>query len=287
MKIIKICCMAVGAGSLLTTTDVFAQVIGYGTLNIAAPAYSATGDQAGPYTISSLTGNFGTGTGFGTFCVGTEVNYTPGSYNYQISSTVQPSSGTSGPSGGLSYVALGTAYLYSQFRAGNVGYNGNITSYASGSSFTTDIEKNDGLQAAIWYLQKQPNYNANSSGAPTGTQFNNIQFWANGSDVDGLSSSSAAYSYFLTYLNDAEAYASGGTSGTLTSIADAEASSHNAFGVYSLNLYTGSYNGASTDWAQPQLTVVPEASTVYAGASLLLPFGMSAFRIIRKKCVTA
>src|SRR5208282_6683893 len=97
MKILKICCAAVGAGSLLTTTSLFAQILGYGTHNIAAPAFSATGDQAGPYTISGVNPNLGTGTGFETFCVGTTVNYTPGPYGYQISSTVQPSSGSTGP----------------------------------------------------------------------------------------------------------------------------------------------------------------------------------------------
>jgi hypothetical protein len=34
--------------------------------------------------------------------------------------------------------------------------------------------------------------------------------------------------------------------------------------------------------AQPQLIDVPEASTVIAGALLLLPLGVSALRIVRK-----
>jgi hypothetical protein len=58
-----------------------------------------------------------------------------------------------------------------------------------------------------------------------------------------------------------------------------------AFGVYALNMYTGTAD--DPQWVQPQLVIVPEASTVYAGVLLMVPFGASAFRIIRKKSMTA
>ena len=49
-----------------------------------------------------------------------------------------------------------------------------------------------------------------------------------------------------------------------------------AFGVFALHLTA---NGSD---AQPVLGMVPEPSTVVAGMLLLLPFGISTFRIIRK-----
>jgi hypothetical protein len=53
-----------------------------------------------------------------------------------------------------------------------------------------------------------------------------------------------------------------------------------AYGVIALDLTTA--NGCP---AQPQLAIVPEASTVIAGALLLLPMGISALRIVRKNRV--
>jgi hypothetical protein len=54
-----------------------------------------------------------------------------------------------------------------------------------------------------------------------------------------------------------------------------------AYGVVALNLYDA--NGSSTSPnKQPMLGIVPEPSTVIAGALLLLPFGVSTVRILRK-----
>lgn len=52
-----------------------------------------------------------------------------------------------------------------------------------------------------------------------------------------------------------------------------------AYGVYSMNI---TRVGTQTP-GQPLLAVVPEPSTVVAGALLLLPFGVSTLRILRKK----
>lgn len=54
-----------------------------------------------------------------------------------------------------------------------------------------------------------------------------------------------------------------------------------AYGVVALNLWDD--NGSSTaPNHQPMLGIVPEPSTVIAGALLLLPFGVSTLRILRK-----
>jgi hypothetical protein len=56
------------------------------------------------------------------------------------------------------------------------------------------------------------------------------------------------------------------------------ADSGGAYGVVALNIYEGNNNVAKQD----QLGLVPEPATVLAGLMLLLPFGVSAFRIIRR-----
>jgi hypothetical protein len=54
-----------------------------------------------------------------------------------------------------------------------------------------------------------------------------------------------------------------------------------AYGVFAINMYdaNGSRNSPNK---QPMLGIVPEPSTVIAGALLLLPFGVSTIRILRK-----
>jgi len=54
-----------------------------------------------------------------------------------------------------------------------------------------------------------------------------------------------------------------------------------AYGVFAINVYDS--NGSSTSPnKQPLLGIIPEPSTVIAGALLLLPFGVSTVRILRK-----
>src|ERR1035438_9496168 len=93
----RIYCGIIGAASLLTSPSLFASILGTGSLIITAPWYSATGDQAGPYLISSVHRSSGlnlvanTGGNFETFCLGTQVDYSPSStYGYKISDIVQP-----------------------------------------------------------------------------------------------------------------------------------------------------------------------------------------------------
>lgn len=63
--------------------------------------------------------------------------------------------------------------------------------------------------------------------------------------------------------------------------AQIQANANGAYGVIALNLWDA--NGSSTNPnKQPMLAIVPEPSTVIAGALLLLPFGVSTVRILRK-----
>jgi hypothetical protein len=250
----------IGAASLLCASNLKADItLGTGTLNpITAPGYNSDGDQAGPYNIAGLirlTGltPLGTLSGghitFETFCIGTQVDYTPGSgFNYQISDTVEPTGGvTLGHPPGLDYVAWGTAYLYSQYRAGAIGHGS--------ANDATD----DALQAAIWILQGQT-----ISGV--------VSF---GSGDPNVTTVIAAGNALISSLV-VPAAASHGVSDT--------SDANGAFGVYSMNLYTGSLSSNPT-YYQPQLCLVavPEPTTILAGALLLLPFGASTVRILRRK----
>jgi hypothetical protein len=245
---LKGCCGIIVASSLLTSPSLFAEIIGTGSLTITAPGYPP--DQAGPYAISSLTASSGLnpGSSFETFCLGTQINYSPGStYSYQISDTVQPSgSPTASPPGVGSpgFVTWGTAWLYSQYRAGLIGDGSN------------NDGENDALQGLIWYLQGQ------STTKPEGVTY------------------SPDSGFYTTFLNDVMSAASkAGVSDT--------SDANGAFGVYALNLYTGS--SSDPTYAQPQLCLVttPEPTTFLAGTLMLLPFGSSAFRQLRKKFQSA
>lgn len=68
------------------------------------------------------------------------------------------------------------------------------------------------------------------------------------------------------------------------SVAAAEANSDGQYGVAALNLTDG--NGGYHQSQLVQTASVPEPSTVVAGALLLLPLGMSAFRVLRNKQIS-
>jgi hypothetical protein len=128
------------AASIFVAPSLFASIIGTGQLTITAPGLP---DVDGPYSVQTTAVTTGPNLGnFETFCMGSQVDFFSGnSYTYQISTSVQPFTAENG--GGLQYVALGTAWLYSQYRAGNIG---------DGSA--NDLNNNN-LQLAIWYLQGQ------------------------------------------------------------------------------------------------------------------------------------
>jgi hypothetical protein len=194
-----------------------------------------------PVTPASTPGSFQT------FCIGTQVNYTPGTtYYYQISDTVQPSgTGGVGPPG---YVTFGTAYLYSEYRAG--AFN---TLIADGPN----TQESDALQAAIWTLQGQSfgsgivSFGSEDPNGPTQSEIN----------------------YFLNLASN---------EATLDHVTHDTNNANGAFGVYALNLSTSS-TFANGDWAQPQLVIVPEPTTVVAGGLMLLPFGAALLRLARKR----
>jgi hypothetical protein len=252
---LKTCGTFVGA-SLFITPSLFAQVYGTGSLNIDAPNFDNGGNQAGPYLVSDLTVSTGDtpASSFQTFCIGSQVDYTsPGSYNYLISPTVQPGSVANNGTG-LTYVTLGTAYLYSQFLAGTLGFGGNTTTVDNNVS---DETANAGLQMAIWNLQGQTWSGVVSFGS------------LNLSDVE------------------AEALMFEGRAASALGAGNVENNANGQYGIYALDMYTGS-SAIQSDYAQPELVQipvapVPESNTVYAAACLLVPLGLSTWRTLRKQ----
>lgn len=241
----KFLCASLGT-SLFIAPSLFAQLvntgnIGTGSLSITAPSFSKNGDQAGPYLVQNLT------VGSGVAPVSTTFQ------TFCIGSQVDYYPGNvygyqiseivqPANVGAPGYVTWGTAYLYSQFLAGAPG----IGAGGNSTSVTVDNAYNDALQVAIWILQ--------------GQRYDNVTY--NGpvdmSLVDG-------------YLTDAANAAS------LDGISSDSNNADGAFGIYALNMYSG------CNYVQPELVQVPvpEPTTVLAGASLLIPFGFSTFRLLR------
>jgi len=237
-------CMVLSLAGVMAAPNLFA---GFdGTIVLTQNAYSY--GNGGQFT--AVTTGLGT---FQTFCIEYNEEYQPGSqYDYyENSGAVAGGVGAyaTDPHTGLPMdnISIGTAWLYSQFRAGT------LANY-----FNANQQLNAGnLQDAIWYLENE-----------TST----LAF--NGAD--------GTYYYDL-----AKQYAG---AGNLTD-AQVAADSDGAYGVIALNLYSTvkvgdnlpvTINGTTYYASQDQLAIVPEPTTMIAAALLLLPFGASTLRILRR-----
>jgi len=231
-----------------------------GVLLGAASILSCTSIYAQTVTLSELSPNAGNAYGggifqavtsangtFNTFCMSitTEFN-NGGTYNYSVSPTISANDIPPVPS----YVTLGTAYLYSQFLQGTYG--------AANSSNSSEL---NALQATIWYLQ------------------GNLSTSANGS-----ASATPGSGYYVPGTSDNLSTEITGILNTIPNTLNPTDPSNGAYGVEAMNLYSYDANGGLIK-NQPQLIEVPEASTVIAGALLMLPLGLSALRIVRKNRV--
>ena len=115
---------------------------------------------------------------FQTFCIEASEYFTPGTtYNVTISYDIMYNGGQF-PSG--SPIALGTAWLYSQFAAGTLIGSGALPyDYTYGSGRTTTAGD---LQQAIWYLQGEETSLVN--GGADGTAFYNAALAALGATIN-------------------------------------------------------------------------------------------------------
>jgi hypothetical protein len=144
MKTIKILSATMVAAGVLTAPNLFAALTG--TITVT-PDY---GNAGGGGAFTAVTSGLGT---FDTFCLETTEQLTYGyPYSYQVNSgAVNGGAGTARPDGGATAatatfdpISLGTAWLYSQFRAGT------LANYTVGSAASANA-----LQQAIWGLEDE------------------------------------------------------------------------------------------------------------------------------------
>lgn len=158
--------------------------------------------------------------------------------------SVSPTVVANNPVGSPSYVTVGTAYIYHEFLAGVAAYGG-----------TRDGTTLDNVQETLWFLQGL----LTTTG--TGTATDPYRYW----DPRGGEYTSGVNSILAQVEADLH-----------TDLAGLEKDgTGNPYGVEFLNLHDGTY--------QPQLIAVPEPPTLAAAALLLLPFGASTLRILRKR----
>jgi hypothetical protein len=220
------------------------------TLIGVAGVLFATNLYAGFVTLTEVGGN---ANGGGLFQAVTSGNGTFDTFCISINTTFYPGTQYSynlsstinayGIPPASSYIAAGTAYLYKQFSLGNANYAG--------------VNNANAVQAAIWYLQGDLNGAIDPE---------------NGADLSAL---------YTPILNQVHA-------DTGLTWAQQALNGNGALQVVAMNLYTGD----TTSMNQPQLYLdptvqftsipVPEPTTMIAGALLLLPFGASTLRILRK-----
>jgi hypothetical protein len=233
----------IGMASALVAPNLFADFSA--TLSEVGQNYDGGG------IFNAVTTDNGT---FNTFCLSIETTFSPGTpYYYEISSTV--AANDEPPA--LSYVTQGTAYIYNQFRQSMANYSGTANSTA--------------VQAAIWYLQGDLVAANGVAAASSGSS----GFY----DPENLSDGT-----LNSILNGPNSYGANGFLGMVEAnsgltLAQLEANGNGAYDVEALNLYS---SPVDSGLSQPQLTAVPEPTTLIAGAMLLLPFGASTLRSFRK-----
>jgi hypothetical protein len=243
----KLCLLLSLAGGLYATTALASYD---GTVTMGAGSYQ--NGVGGEFAASSSgLGNLGD---FQTFCIeyNEHIGFSSVPYNYIINSGAVAGGITGAnatdPHTGLAMdnISVGTAWLYSQFRAGASG--GLASTYFVGNR---QVNAGD-LQKAIWWLEGETPYGVRNGYIDTAET-------ALGNLINGG-----------VKLRDDQIILDAG---------------NNNFGVVALNLYTGPASGTPSlgNRAQDQLALVPEPATIIAGALLLLPFGASTLRILRKK----
>jgi len=214
-----------------------------GTIKLSQNSYSY--GNGGQFTAQTS----GLGT-FQTFCIEYTEEFNPGSqYDYNMNSgAVAGGSGVDAtdPRTGLSMdnISFGTAWLYSQFRAGT------LPSYFSG---TVSVQKQNAgdLQVAIWYLEGEVG-SLVFNGADGSAFYNDAVAAATAAGKNVTDDSDGAYGVIALNLFN---------------------------GPYATQV---TINGVTYNLNQDQLAIVPEPATVIAGALLLLPLGASTLRILRR-----
>lgn len=207
------------------------------------------------YVAGKTAGLDGRANSFQTFCIQTSVTFGPGSsYSWVVAPPATSPSGAA--------INWGTGWLYSQFAQGklaNYDYTGNTRVTSAGE-----------LQLAIWYIQGQ-------TGSLDGTTVNEGQGNVTGQVFYDAAAAAALAAKPSLANSDSTVQAANILAYLRTA---ATAANPDPFNVADLVMYTGSDPSQSP--AQNQLVLVPEPTTMVAGMLLLLPFGVSTLRFVRK-----
>jgi hypothetical protein len=232
-------CIVLSLAGVMAASNLYASFDGTITLYQGSYSYGNGGE------FTAVTSGLGT---FQTFCIEYNEEFGPGN-TYQYNQNTGAVVGGAGADATDSHtglpmdnISLGTAWLYSQFRAGTL-----TLDTGTGSYFNANRQANAGeLQQAIWFLEDE---------------------------VGGVDNG---------YVTLAETELG-------KNLAQIETDSNGAYGVIALNLFNGpsatqvTIDGVTYNLNQDQLAITPEPTTIIAGALLLLPFGGSTLRILRKK----
>jgi hypothetical protein len=210
-----------------------------------------TGSAFADLTVTLTQTGLGNANGGGVFSAVTSANGTFNTFCLSIGTVFSP----------------GTQYNYTvdpTIKANTAPPNGSPIAYGAADLYNAFLHGANnssaganGVQAAIWFCQQDSLLAITST---YGSAAFNVIDTENGADLTALITS------VLDPLGLTQA--------------QLQANGNGAFGVEAMNLYTGSPN--DKNYAQPQIIQVPEASTMIAGALLLLPLGVSALRIVRK-----
>lgn len=153
---------------------------------------------------------------------------------------------------------------------GTYNYRINSGAVAGGTSETVALDPNTGLSmdnisAGTAYLYA--NYRAGNAGFTVGslTDAANLQnaIWYLENEIGSIGGANPYYNAAIAHY---------------TTLAAARADSGGAYGVVALNLFTG-----NDEVHQDVLGIVPEPTTLVAGALMALPFGASVVRVLRRK----
>ena len=227
-KLMKTCCVLAGATTLMLSPSAFATLTGTLTYHGYDTAYgNDPGGKGGALKIQ--TSNLGD---FDSFCLeeNESISGLPNTYNYAVNSGAVLGGNSTAPTGTATFdpICIGTAWIYSQFRAGNTfGLAQTDVGYA--------------VQQAIWYLESEI---ASAYGL--------------GNSV--LTSVSSFFGESISTIKATDA--------------------NGAYGVVALNVTDPT--DTRNPYRQDLLAIVPEPSTIVAGALLLFPFGISTVRVLRK-----
>jgi hypothetical protein len=218
---------------------------GLEAFNLKIDSTSINGALAGGILINKKAGDASMPSSYVTVCTDIEGTLYLGQY-YEYVTPVTPFSGQAGinPNWGTGINGDGSAAKAIQ-NAAHLFYTYNqLTSAGIGGT----VEQMAALQLAVWEVL----YNTTASGSVTGTRFT-----VSGGDAGAI----ALASSWLSGLDG-------------------------NYGLAGYLLYPTQGGGVNADGEPPQellIAAVPEPTTVIAGALLLLPFGASTLRILRRK----